>query len=90
MRRSLGAAGREGEVAQFLVNPDEEALWNLQSACTDTASLKLHLVAAPCDDVPVPMSTLGEGGEEGPFPAIPDVLLPRGVAFMLSGRVFLS
>ena len=64
MRRSLGAAGREGEVAQFLVNPDEEALWNLQSACTDTASLKLHLVAAPCDDV-VPALAGGGGGEAG-------------------------
>ena len=62
MRRSLGAAGREGEVAQFLVNPDEDALWNLQSACTDTASLKLDLVAAPCDDV---VPALAAGGEAG-------------------------
>ena len=34
----IAEAGRLGEVRQALVNPSDEALWNLLSACSNTGA----------------------------------------------------
>lgn len=51
VRSALSAAGRFAAVPQFLVNPSDEALWNLLSSCSNQGEVEVAAIIASSDDV---------------------------------------
>ena len=43
----LAETGRLAEVKQVIVNPSDEALWNLMSSCSNTGALRCSLPLSP-------------------------------------------
>lgn len=51
VRSALSAVGRFAGVPQFLVNPSDEALWNLLSSCSNQGEVEVAAIIASSDDV---------------------------------------
>lgn len=56
VRGLVAEAGRLGEVRQVIVNPSDEALWNLLSACSNTEELEVLEVLLTADAALPPLA----------------------------------
>lgn len=51
VRSALASAGRFSQVPQFLINPSDEALWNLLSSCSNQGEVEVHAITASSDKI---------------------------------------